>query len=232
MKKLNGQIKDMEGRMTTMEDRVKMLEKQNESMMKEMEMMTMRTTKVREGLEGVEGELSKGMEKAKEEVKNDVKSEMREMEDRSVNVVLYGVEESKEGDTEKRKEHDEKKVREMAEVVGVELKGEVQVKFRAGKKNEGEEARPRPMIVKIPDEETREGLFKNARKMSQAPEWRRVFIQRDMTWAQREEGKKAERELKEEAERKTEELKKEGLAGKFMVVGQRDRRRIIRTERD
>ena len=128
MKKFNNKVKDMDVRMTAMEERMKTMEKQKESMMKEMEMMKMRTTKVREGLEGVESELSNGMEKAKEEVKKDVKSEIREMEDRSVNVVLYGIEESKEVDAEKRKEHDEK-VKELAEMVGVELKGEVQVKF-------------------------------------------------------------------------------------------------------
>ena len=45
---------------------------------------------------GVEKEVVSGMEKAKEEVKKDMGRDMKEREERSLNVVFYGIEESKE----------------------------------------------------------------------------------------------------------------------------------------
>ena len=74
-------------------------------------------------------------------------------------------------------------------------------------------------------------LLQDARKLSRIPELKRVFIAEDMTWAQREEARKMERELREEAERKTNEAKNDGRVGKFILVGPRGRRRLVWTER-
>ena len=119
----------------------------------------------------------------------------------------------------------------VVQAIGVEVKGEVEVKFRAGKQNTETGARPRPMIVKISDDETREKIFRDARNLARVPDLKKVFVSQDLTWAQREEARKEEKRMKEEAESKTEEAKKEGKVGKFLVVGQRGRRRIVWTER-
>ena len=47
-----------------------------------------------------------------------------------------------------------------------------------------------------------------------------------MTWKQREDAKKQEKQLREEADKKNEEEKDEEKDGKWVVVGQRGRRRI------
>lgn len=187
----------------------------------------MKTDKVKEGLEGVEKEVVNGMVKAKEEVKKDIQTERDQREERSVNVVIYGIDESKEQAPEKRKEDDGKKVKEVAENIGVEIRGEVEVKFRAGKRSEEATAKPRPMIVRVTDDETREMLLKNASRLMRTDNMKRVFISPDLTWEQREEARKVEKKLREEAEKKTEEAKNEGRAGKYVVTGQRGRRRIV-----
>ena len=56
---------------------------------------------------------------------------------------------------------------------------------------------------------------------------KRVFISPDLTREQREEARKAESRLREEAEKKTEEAKNEGKVGRYAVVGQRGRRRLL-----
>ena len=119
----------------------------------------------------------------------------------------------------------------MAKVAGVELApNEFEIRFRAGKRREEEGARPRPLIVKIGNEEKREKLRRNARFLSRSEEWKSVFISEDLTWQQREEARKQERECWEEADRKTETAKNEGKRGRYRVVGPRGKRRVVYVE--
>ena len=84
------------------------------------------------------------------------------------------------------------------------------------------------MIVRMSDDETRQMLLENARKLARKDEWKRVFISPDLTWQQREAAREEERKLRLEAEKKTEEAKNEGRGGgKFVVVGPRGRRRVV-----
>ena len=167
----------------------------------------------------MESEIERGMEKAKEEMN----VEMKEREERSENLVLYGVPEPDTGDAGVMKEEDEKKVKEMAEAIGVEVKGRIVRKFRAGKKDDAR-GKGRPMVVRIEDEETRTKILENARKLKRNDTWKNVFVSHDLTFKQREEARKEESRLKEEAEEKTEQAKNEGKNGKYILVGQRGRR--------
>ena len=90
------------------------------------------------------------------EAKEEISKEKREMEQKAANIVVY---DAKESVKEERRKDDAGLVKEMAEAMGVEIKGDMEVKFRAGKKSE--EGRPRPMIVKVEDEETREHYSPN-----------------------------------------------------------------------
>ena len=102
----------------------------------------------------------------------------------------------------------------------------VMMAFRAGKKRE--EGKPRPMIVKIQDGETRERVLANARKLAKkGEEWKRVYVAADMTWQQREEAKKQESDLREEAAQKNLKLQEEKNPGKWILVGPRGKRRIM-----
>ena len=227
--KFNRSVKDLEKEVEKPRERVDVLELEKETLAQKVENMELKTTKVKEGLEGVEKEVISGMKKAKEEVKNDVSKEMKEREERSQNVVMYGIEESEKESPEERKKDDENKVKEVMR--GVEVEGEVEIKFRAGRKNEGNDQRPRPLIVHVKSEEDRMRLLKDARKLSRIPQLKTVFIAEDMTWAQREEARKMERELRDEAERKTKEANEQGKNGKFFLVGPRGRRRLVWTDR-
>ena len=102
----------------------------------------------------------------------------------------------------------------------------MEVKFRAGKKDETG-AKPRPMVVMVEDDETREKLLVNARRLARSERWRKVFVSQDLTWRQREEARKEEANLREKAERMNEEAKNEGKeGGKYVVVGRRGKRWI------
>ena len=212
-------------------NRVAVLEMEKESLAQKVENMELKTNKVKEGLEGVEKEVMSGMERAKEEVKKDMGKEMKEREERSQNVVFYGLEESKAVDMEERVREEKEKVEEVVRAIGVVLREEVEAKFRAGKKMDGEGGKPRPLIVRIADDENRERMYRDARNLARIPALRSVFVAQDLTWAQREEARKEEKELRELAAKKTEEAKNEGKGGKYLVVGQRGRRRVVWTDR-
>ena len=230
--KFNRKMKDLEGEIEKLNERVNVLELEKETLAQKVENMEMKTDKVKEGLEGVEKEVVSGMEKAKEEVKQDMGREMKEREERSQNIVLYGLEEPSTSTVEDKKKEDKKRVEEVVKEIGVEMKGEIEIKFRAGKKMEGDAgSRPRPLIVQVSDDETRERIFKGARNLSRVPRMKNVFIGQDLTWAQREEARKEEKQLRELADKKNEEAKNEGKSGKYVLVGQRGRRRLVWTDR-
>ena len=117
---------------------------------------------------------------------------------------------------------------EMVKQIGVRVEGEVAVKFRAGRQRE-DGAKPRPLIVRVTDDEMRERIFRNARLLSHDERTKRVFIAQDLTPQQRAEDQKEELERKAEATRRTEEAKNGEV---FVVVGARGRRRVVRRKEE
>ena len=230
--RINKSMRDVEAKMERMETEMKKAELERRALAEKMEKMENKSEQVNDKVAGMEKEMEAGMEKAKKEFKNEMEAERKEREERSVNVVIYGLAESEEEEAERRKEDDKKKMLEMVKEIGVEVKGDMEVKFRAGKKKE--DGKPRPMIVRVDDEETRQSILANARRLARKEEWKRVFVSPDLTWQQREEAREEERKLRLEAERKTEEAKNEGRGGgKFVLVGPRGRRRMVwREERE
>ena len=106
----------------------------------------------------------------------------------------------------------------------VEIEGDIKVMYRAGAKRT--DGKPRPLIVKVAHEATREKLITNGNRLAKKQEWRQVFVSLDLTYRQREEARKLDAKLYEEAEKKTEDAKNEGRGGgRYRVVGQRGRRR-------
>ena len=229
--KMNKTMKELKEEIDRLEKRITNMEKDKEQVTRRVDNVEEKAERVKAGLEGMEREVTSGMEKAKEEVKKEVKTEMKEQEERSENLVIYGLEERQEEDAKSRMEAEKERVVEMAGRVGVEVVlEEVEIKFRAGKKQEG--ARPRPLVVKIRNEEKREKIRRNARLLSRSEEWKTVFVSEDLTWQQREEARKQEKALREEADKKTEEAKNEGRRVKFRVVGPRGRRRVVQVEEE
>ena len=230
--KINKSFREMEARMKDMEEELKKAELERKALAAKVERTESKSEQVNDKVSGMEKEMEAGMEKAKKEFKDEMETERKEREERRENVVVYGLTESEEEEPEMRKEEDKKKMLELAEEIGVEVNGEVDVKFRAGKKRE--DGKPRPMIVKVEDEETRQKIFANARRLARKEEWKRVFVSPDLTWKQREEAREEERKMRIEAEKKTEEAKNSGrVGGKFVLVGPRGKRRFAwREERE
>ena len=216
---LNRSMKDMEAKIAAMETKLTIAGLERKCMTEKIENLEARNRQVGENVQKMEGEVASGMEKAKEEIKDEMRDEMKRREENKDKVVVYGLKEPTDADGKKRKSEDEDKVRKIAVEIGVDFKGEIRSSFRSGEKV-GD--RPRPLIVTIEDEETREGILTNARRLSGKEDWKRVFVGQALTWNQREEARKEEKKLKEEAEKKTTELA--GGEGKYIVVGQRGRR--------
>ena len=224
--KINTTFQEFEAKLADMEGRLKTAELERKILAAKVESYETKSNQVTNKIVGMEKEIESGMEKAKKEVKDEVAEELKEREERSENVVIYGLVEADEDEAERRKEHDKGKMEALAKEIGVSLEGEVEVRFRAGKKRE--DGKPRPMIVRIEREETRQRLLSNARKLARKEEWRSVFVAHDLTWKQREEARMEEKKLREEADRKTQEAKNGGRGGgRYIVVGQRGRRRVV-----
>ena len=228
---LNKSLRDIDAKVSRLEERTQIAERERNTFAERCAKLEAMLDQVKDGVVKIEREVEIGMEKAKEEVIVGIDAEKKQRDARTNNIVIYGLEETKVKEPEKIKEAETKKVKKMVEVIGVELKGPIDVKFRAGKpREEGE--KPRPLIVQVEDEETKERILADARKLSRDNDWKRVFVSRDMTWNQREEGRKEEKRLKEEAEKKTDEAKNEGKKGRYLVVGPRGTRRIIWKEEE
>ena len=218
--KLTKGQKDMEGRM-------KAVERENETLRARVEVLEKKMTGYEGGLKKVET----GLEKAKEDVKEEVRLDFIEKEERSNNMVIYGLKESEKTDSKERVKEDEEKVLQIMESMEMEVvKADVEVKFRAGKKRE--DGKPRPLIVRFKEEEKKERALNDARKLARKDEWKRVFLAPDLTPKQREEDRRKEEERKKEAEEKTAKATEEGKQGKWIVVGQRGRRRVVWKEEE
>ena len=222
---LNHSMKDMGAKMTQMEVQLRTAELERKLMAEKIVNLENKNRQVKENVMNLEGEVTSGMVKAKEEVKDEMRGEMREREEKKNNIVIYGLKESGETDGKKRKEEDEEMVRKMATEIEIDFKGEIKSSYRA-RPAAGKPAgdRPCPLVVTIDDDETREGILANARRMSGKESWKKVFVAHDMTWRQREEARKEETKLRDDAERRTREENERGRVGKCIVVGQRGKK--------
>ena len=174
------------------------LELEKETLAQKVEKIEMKAERANERVEGAEKEVTSGMERTKAEVKEDVRSEMALREEKTDRFAIYGLEETKEDDSVKWRELEQKKVEELIGKIGIQ--GKVEVKHRAGRQRE-EGAKPRPVIVKAEDGEMRDKLLRNARKLSTMEETKRVYIAPDLTPQQREEDRKKEASLREKLKR-------------------------------
>ena len=220
--KLNQSMREMQLKIEKMEADQATAALERAVMAEKIKNMENKNRQVDESVQKMEEEVATGMEKAKEEVKDEMRGEIKEREEKKENIVVYGLEESVEEDGKKRKEDDRKAVYAMVDAIDVEFKGEMKGSYRAGPKVQGD--RPRPLIVTIEDDETREKILANARRMAGKDQWKWVYVARDLTWKQREELRKEEKKLKDEAEKKTKKENDEGNVGKYVVVGQRGKR--------
>jgi hypothetical protein len=176
MTKFTKKAKEQDEKIEAMNNRLTIIEREKDAMMDKIKAMEMKTEQVKSGLGMVEKEVENGMEKAKEEVKREVKTEMTRRDERSENLVIYGLAEITEGTTEQKQAKEMKKLGEIAKEIGVEIKGETSIKYRAGKVRD--DGKARPLIVKIADEESRTKMVENARKLARSDNWKSLHLAR------------------------------------------------------
>lgn len=231
--KISKSFKAFETRITELEGEVQKLTSLCNLQSEKIEKNENKTEQVRTGIIRVEKEVEREMEKTVTEVEEKMRKEMGERDARSENLVVYGLTESKEETADQRKADDLVKVIEMANQIEVVVEEDVEVKWRAGKKEEG---KVRPLIIKVKKEETRKKMLANARFLKRRDGWGKVYIDQDLTKKQREEGKAEEERLKKEAEERNaeknegeeEEDDEDSREGKWIVVGRRGKQRIVR----
>ena len=189
--KLNGSIQVLEAQLMKVEAQLKTTEAEKNALSARVDNMEGKTEQVRERVVGMEKEIETGMEQAKKEVKEEITTEQARVERNASNIAVYGIKESEKTETEEQNREDERKIEELAQVIGVGLECGIEIEHRAGRKDENA-SKPRPLIVKIKDDETRERLFKNARRLARNDEWKNVYVSPDLTFKQREEARKDE----------------------------------------
>ena len=128
---------------------------------------------------------------------NDVVREIKDQESRKPNLIIHNIPES-DAEGLERVNHDKEKALEVANVCNVTWKNEDVVNaVRLGRKKM--DGKPRPLLIKLVNEEKKKALFKNVKLLQTAPEgFKEIGIQNDLTKQQREE----EKRLWEEAKRK------------------------------
>lgn len=158
---------------------------------------------MRKELEGMKKEIvHRGMEEINKKKVEDEKmmEEMQtklediERERRSKNIVVFNLIESEEEEARKRYEEDEELCKNLIkEELGLKevTIGKV---IRLGRKIEG---KTRPLLVKLDSGDSRILVLQNARRLRHSVRFQRVYINKDLTVAERNEDKKLREELKE-----------------------------------
>lgn len=148
--------------------------------------------------------------------------EIKDQESRRQNIILHNIPESNADDGSERVKHDKEQARELAKICKESWKkDDILSAIRLGKKQN--DNKPRPLLIKMINEDKKKALFKNLKLLQTAPEkYRNVSVQNDLTTKQREEDKK----LRDEAKK----LENESSGNeKFKVRGPPWARRIVKT---
>ena len=113
------------------------------------------------------------------------KAEKQEDSEKAIarcNIIVYGLDEPKEADGEKRKEQTERKIEELFGFLEVE--GIIPVKaHRIGKfKEDGDDAKPRPLKIILNNQAEAEIIVKNCKKLKNAPTGlKKLSVSHDLT---------------------------------------------------
>ena len=112
-------------------------------------------------------------------------------EKRKLNVVVHNLPESS---GESFKEKSEKDAEQFTEMIREVLKLNVRVTkaFRVGK---GSEDKPRLLVITLENAETKMDVLKMASGLRHHDQWSNIYVTPDLTWQEREEGRKLRQEL-------------------------------------
>jgi len=176
-------------------------------------------------LDGGLKKVERKVEDVKKQVEEELLEELRDREQRKLNLIIYGVAEPEEArDNRERMERDKDTCVRIFNSMEIGA-GREQIKFYRRLGERGRE--PRPIMMGITREEYKRQILENARKL-RGSKYEHVSISADLTKRQRQE----EQKMKEEAEKRnrtlTEEEKAKNLV--WMVVGRKGEKRLIKGE--
>ena len=112
-------------------------------------------------------------------------------ERRKLNVVIHNLPESEPSEVESREQKDLSKFEETIKDA-MHLRVQATKCFRVGRLSED---RPRLLIVTLSDYETKMELLRSSSQLRNTPEWQHLYINPDLTPAEREENRKLRQEL-------------------------------------
>lgn len=149
----------------------------------------------------------------------DLIEEMNERKSRENNIVIHGIVEDGNGNSEEKQRKDAEEVEKLFRACGMSM-NEVHKIDRLGKP--GTEANKRPIRVIFKSLSVKMNLLRNTNQLKGNAQWQGVSIMQDLTWTERQK----ERELKKVAQ----EMGMQGN-GKYLVVGPPWRRRVVKARR-
>ncbi len=217
-----------------MNHRIKQIEDRMEKVEKEAEETRDSVKNLEKEMKSVGEETKKRKDNTKEEVRSGVKevyAEMREREARRLNVVFHrvGEAENEKATGLERQEWDKKSCGNIFAALELDMTDK-DIKFcrRIGEKGDG----PRPLIAGFYNEAERNKVLRYGKYLGET-DFKDVTVGPDLTKVQRDE----EKDLREEAEKKNEELTEEDISKnlQWTVVGPKGEKRLIKTvqrERD
>ena len=121
--KLNGTMKESMERIKKLEQRLTTADLERKCLTEKISAMENQNRQVNENVMKIETEVASGMVKAKEEVKGELRDEIKARENIKGNIAVYGVAESKLTDVDKQRQDDLEIVKKIAAEIG--LKGEM-----------------------------------------------------------------------------------------------------------
>lgn len=149
---------------------------------------------------------NKKSERSEEEIVS-VLEISREMDDRvktAMNVVISGIEESKDQLSSSRSEHDKKIVTDMLSELGVN-KNKMKRVSRIKRNDKDVNAKPNMILVELEDVVSRQTVLANSKKLAHSEKFNRVYVNPDRTYAERLLDRKL-RELRNERNNKLEHI--------------------------
>ena len=163
-------------------------------------------------------------EKAVKDVKADALRELYAVEAKRSNLVLFGIPEPGRSESSvSPRDQDIKSVDSILELL-TGVKKPFDLRFRIGKKQD----KPRPILIKIPDPKDKEEILSMGHKLKDNPQWKSVYINDDLTPAQREHIDQLNKNLVSEANSKNAGLKNEDW--KWVVRGRGFQRHLAKTK--
>ena len=153
--------------------------------------------KVQGQLKKMEEQVTKQIDSTSETLKKVVQNK-DESEERSNNLIIHGLEESKKNEGVQRKEEDKQKVMEIAKAVcgnDVKLKVTGIVRLRGKQGDQEQNGKPRLLLVKFETKEEANKLFQERLGLKNAG-YNNVYINRDLSKEEREKQHKLRVELR------------------------------------